>query len=76
MQAETMVQGSHPHHDRVASHGARSGHADPFLKLGVTAIVLAGAMLLAMLPSFAAVQTDATALPAPMPAPALPVATR
>jgi hypothetical protein len=38
-------------------------------------MVLAGAMLLAMLPGFAAVPIDASALPAPMPAPALPAAT-
>ncbi len=71
MYAETILTGTQAQRVQAASDRTlRHGGADRMLALAVIAIALVAAMLLAMVPGFAGVRVDGSAVPAPTPAPA------
>ena len=71
MHAETILRGTQGKRVQATKHvGHRLDGADRMLALAIVAIALVGAVLLAMVPGFAGVRVDGSAVPGPTPAPA------
>ncbi len=70
MNAEMIARGMQAHHPATSDRSHRNVGADRMLALAVIAIALVAAMLLAMVPGFAGVRVDGSAVPAPTAAPA------
>ena len=70
MNAQTIARGMQAHHPATSDRSHRSVGPDRMLVLALIAIALVAAMLLAMVPGFAGVRVDGSAVPAPTAAPA------